>query len=286
MGKRRESLHPYIFLSPALAVIFLLAIYPFAFMIYITFNSLTATTGPDFIGLANYFRIPTDKLFWDTLRVTLIFVGSTLAIELALGIGLALLLERRFKGKRIILPIIYIPMIITPVAIGLTYRMLLDAVFGPVNYFLSFFGVRDIEWVASTRYSLLSIILIDVWQWTPFVFLIVSAGLQSIPAENIEASLLDGASYWQRLRYITFDFLKPYLLVILLIRTIDAFKFIDIIYTVTGGGPGTSSTTLSFYGYIVAFVRWDVGYAATVSLILFFIVLIPSILFIRILSRR
>jgi multiple sugar transport system permease protein len=217
---------------------------------------------------------------------TLVYVVSVVTAEFLIGLGLALLLNREFKGKRIIAPLIYLPMMVTPVAVGLTFRIMYNVEYGPLTYFLELIGLPPIKWIASASYSLFSLILVDIWEWTPFVFLVLLAGLQIVPKECVEASQLDGASYWQRFRHITLPFLRSSIAVALLIRMIDAFKAFDIIYTVTEGGPGTSSAVLSFFTYIVGFRRFSLGYAAAMSLILFFLILIPTQLLFRRLRRK
>jgi multiple sugar transport system permease protein len=157
--------------------------------------------------------------------------------------------------------------------------------YGPLTYFLSLVGLSPVLWVASATYALFSLILVDIWQWTPFMFLVLLAGLQNVSPECVEASQLDGASYWQRFRHITLPFLRGSIAVAVLIRMIDAFKAFDIIYTVTEGGPGTSSTVISFFTYILAFRRFTLGSAAAMSLVLFILILIPTQLLLQRLRR-
>jgi multiple sugar transport system permease protein len=286
--KRGHSLLPYALLAPVILLILALGLYPFIYVIYLSFMRKTAADPkPIFIGLANYaelfFR---DTTFRDVFSNTLIYVAATVSAEFFLGLGLALLFNREFKGKRIIAPLIYIPMIVTPVAVGLTFRIIYNVEYGPLNYLLSFIGVEPVKWVASAKYSLFSLILADIWEWTPFMFLVLLAGLQSVPRECIEAGLLDGAGYWQRFRYISLHFIKGSIMVALLIRMIDASKSFDIIYTVTEGGPGTSSAVISFLTYIQGFRRFNLGYAAAMSLMLFLLILVPSQVLFRSLRRR
>jgi multiple sugar transport system permease protein len=245
----------------------------------------TASTKPVFVGLQNFYEIFLDSTFREVIGNTLVYVVSTVVTEFLIGLGLALLLNREFKGKRIIAPLIYLPMIVTPVAVGLTFRTIFNVEYGPLTYFLSLVGLSPIRWVASATYALFSLILVDIWQWTPFMFLVLLAGLQNVSPECVEASQLDGASYWQRFRHITLPFLRGSIAVAVLIRMIDAFKAFDIIYTVTEGGPGTSSTVISFFTYILAFRRFSLGSAAAMSLVLFFLILIPTQLLLRRLRR-
>lgn len=286
MAKRTQAILPYALISPILIVILALGLYPFLYVIWLSFQMQTASTKPVFVGLQNFYEIFLDSTFREVIGNTLVYVVSTVIAEFLIGLGLALLLNRQFKGKRIIAPLIYLPMIVTPVAVGLTFRIIYNVEYGPLTYFLSLVGISPIRWVASATYALFSLILVDIWQWTPFMFLVLLAGLQNVSPECVEASQLDGASYWQRFRHITLPFLRGSIAVAVLIRMIDAFKAFDIIYTVTEGGPGTSSTVISFFTYILAFRRFSLGSAAAMSLVLFFLILIPTQLLLRRLRRR
>lgn len=286
MAKKSQAILPYALISPILIVILALGLYPFLYVIWLSFQMQTASTKPVFVGLQNFYEILVDPTFHEVIGNTLIYVVSTVIAEFLIGLGLALLLNREFKGKRIIAPLIYLPMIVTPVAVGLTFRIIYNVEYGPLTYFLSLVGLSPVRWIASATYALFSLILVDIWQWTPFMFLVLLAGLQNVSPECVEASQLDGASYWQRFRHITLPFLRGSIAVAVLIRMIDAFKAFDIIYTVTEGGPGTSSTVISFFTYILAFRRFSLGSAAAMSLVLFFLILIPTQLLLRRLRRR
>jgi len=286
LAKKSQAILPYALISPILIVILALGLYPFLYVIWLSFQMQTASTKPVFVGLQNFYEILVDPTFHEVIGNTLIYVVSTVIAEFLIGLGLALLLNREFKGKRIIAPLIYLPMIVTPVAVGLTFRIIYNVEYGPLTYFLSLVGLSPVRWIASATYALFSLILVDIWQWTPFMFLVLLAGLQNVSPECVEASQLDGASYWQRFRHITLPFLRGSIAVAVLIRMIDAFKAFDIIYTVTEGGPGTSSTVISFFTYILAFRRFSLGSAAAMSLVLFFLILIPTQLLLRRLRRR
>jgi multiple sugar transport system permease protein len=286
LAKRTQAILPYALISPILIAILALGLYPFLYVIWLSFQMQTASTKPVFVGLQNFYEIFLDSTFREVIGNTLVYVVSTVVTEFLIGLGLALLLNREFKGKRIIAPLIYLPMIVTPVAVGLTFRIIYNVEYGPLTYLLSLVGLSPVLWVASATYALFSLILVDIWQWTPFMFLVLLAGLQNVSPECVEASQLDGASYWQRFRHITLPFLRGSIAVAVLIRMIDAFKAFDIIYTVTEGGPGTSSTVISFFTYILAFRRFSLGSAAAMSLVLFFLILIPTQLLLRRLRRR
>jgi multiple sugar transport system permease protein len=286
LGKRTEAILPYVLVSPILIIILALGLYPFLYVIWLSFQTWSGTASPIFVGLQNYYDIFLDDTFHDVVANTLIYVACTVIAEFLIGLGLALMLNRQFKGKRIIAPLIYLPMIITPVAVGLTFRIIYNVEYGPLTYFLALLGLPAVWWVSSTTYALFSLILVDIWEWTPFMFLVLLAGLQNVPRECVEASQMDGASYWQVFRHITLPFLQGSITVAVLIRMIDAFKAFDIIYTVTGGGPGTSSTVISFYTYILAFTRFTLGSGAAMSLVLFLFILIPTQLLLRRLRRR
>jgi multiple sugar transport system permease protein len=176
-------------------------------------------------------------------------------------------------------------MMMTPVAVGLMWRFMLSADFGTINYFITLFQGTPINWVGEADTALLSVILVDVWQWTPFCFLLLYAGLQAIPDEILEAAVVDGANYWQLLGRIITPILRPIILLTLLFRVIDSFKVFDIVYALTFGGPGHSSSTLSFYIFQNGLMFSRPGYASAMSYVLVIVVILLTTLFIRVLRR-
>ncbi|MBB2754563.1 UNVERIFIED_ORG: multiple sugar transport system permease protein [Rhizobium aethiopicum] len=221
-----------------------------------------------FIGLDNYLRLLLDARALNALGRTILFTVAATAIEVALGLAISLLMDREFAGKRIVRGILLVPIVMTPVVVGLTWRFLLDPSNGMMNYLLSIIGLGPVDWLGSPNVALLSLLMADIWQWTPFVVLLTMASLESLPGDPQNAARVDGAREWQVLWYITLPALKRALLVVALIRGIDAVKAFDIFYIMTRGGPALSTETLNLYGYISAFTNFDISYSLTIAMVL------------------
>jgi len=268
---------PWILLSPVIAVLLLITIYPFVYGLYMSFNDYSPISGLSFCGIQNYIDVIfSDARFHSAVRVTVMFITITVGAQFLLGLGIALLLHREFLAKRFMVPLVYTPMLIAPVAIALIWRMIYNLEFGPLNYLLiASHAIKEpIPWVASPKYAFVSVAIADIWQWTPFMFLVMFAGLQCVPPELIEVAKTDGASTLAVFRHITLPFLIPSIVIGLLIRLMDAFKIFDIIYVLTRGGPGSSTETMSFLSYQVGFKYFNLGYAAAMSIILYIMILI------------
>jgi len=234
--------------------------------------------GFSFKGLGNYAEAFKDPRFLNALVVTFIFVCVAVALEFILGLAIALLVNRDFWAKRVIVSLIYIPMIMSPITVALMWRMLLNAEYGPINFFLLKLHIvqREVAWLSETRFALPSLIVVDVWQWTPFMFLVLYAGLQSVPEELKEVAQIDGASIWQIFKHITLPILFPFIILAFLFRVMDAFKIFDAVSVLTKGGPGTSTEVVSWLGYMTGFTYFRLGYAAAMAMVLFIIVMIIS----------
>jgi len=278
-----EKYLPLILLLPVFILLISVTIYPFLYGVYLSLSSYNIITGLSFRGLGNYVDAFKDPRFLNALVITFIFVGLAVTLEFLLGLGIALLVNRDFWLKRVIVSLIYIPMIMAPVAAALMWRMLYNADYGPVNYFLLRLNLtgRKIAWLAETKYALHSLIVVDTWQWTPFMFLVLYAGLQSVPPELKEAARIDGASNWQSFRHISLPSLLPFIILAFLFRTMDAFKIFDAVSVLTKGGPGTSTEVVSWLGYLTGFTYFRLGYAAAMAMILYVIVLIISQLLLK-----
>ncbi len=279
------------FLLPAVLTIIFLTIIPLVYSLYLSLTSYELGRpylGMKFIGLDNYILTIKDMRFLVALLRTLIFVAITVSVEFGLGLALALLFNREFKGRGLVLTIMMIPFMIAPIAVGFLWWMIYDVNYGPLNHLVVdvfHLNAKPVAWTASPRIALYSIILTDIWQYTPFMMLILLAGLRSIPPEPYEAALIDGASGFAIFRYITLPLLKPAILVAILIRTIDAFKVYDLVYLLTFGGPGTASEVASFYIYLTGFRHFRMGYAAAQSYILLIIIAILISVLIQIVRR-
>jgi multiple sugar transport system permease protein len=289
MKTKKDRLKYYLFI-PTLSVLIFMTIVPLIFSLFTSFTNYKVidSINWDFVGFKNYIRALTDSVIIRSFFNTTIFVGIAVLIEFILGMLIALLLNRKLKGISFIRTFLLLPMMVTPVAVGLMWRWMYNTDYGLINYFLSsWFGMEAINWLGDARFAMPAVILVDVWQWTPFVILTILAGLQSLPEDPIEAAHMDGASYWQIFRHVTLPQLKPIILVVLLIRTIDAFnRSFDVVWTLTNGGPGIITELLSLRIYRIAFKYWETGYASAISWIYLIIVLIVTTLFIRSLYKE
>ncbi len=272
-------------LLPATLLVLVFLVGPFGYMAYTAMTDLSYAN-PDqngaFIGLDNFRQlVRNDPVFWDSFWLTIRFVVASVTIEFALGFVLAWLIWRFIERQRLLTTLLLVPMMLAPVAVGLIWRLLLQGDFGMVSYYLRAVGLLSQQSaVFSTPYLVMpTIIAIDVWQWTPFVTLIILAGLMSLPKAPFEAATMDGAGPWRQFVDIMLPLLRPIIALVLLLRGIDAFKEFDKVFILTGGGPGTVSELLSIYAYRVNFKNWNLGYGATVAFMVYLVVLILCSIF-------
>jgi len=233
--------------------------------------------GKIFVGWSNFVTLFQSRAFYTVLRVTLVFAFTVVISELGLGLVLALLLEGKLKGLNIFRSIFMLPMMIAPVVVGLIWRFLYDPNFGLINYFLNVAGVDSKMWLADPFLALPSVIIADIWQWTPFMLVVILAGLQSLPADPVEAAVVDGASYFQILAYVKIPLLKPVLGVAVILRLIDAFRVMVVIFNMTFGGPGRSTTVLALQIYKTAFITQRLGMASAYAAVLVLVQLALSV---------
>jgi multiple sugar transport system permease protein len=282
--QRRDRL---IFLVPSMTVLAVILFYPLLYSVGLSFyNYYLPVPRKSFIGFDNFRFILGDDAFWEALGVTARFTGAAVALELVFGIAVALLLDSRIPCRRVVVTVVLLPMTITPAVAGLLMRWMFESNWGLVNYFLSLVGVRGPGWTGDPFWALWSIVLADVWQNTPFVILVIYAGLQSIPEEPLEAAMVDGASRAQTLAYVIFPFLRPLVLFVLIIRSMDAFRVFDQVFVMTGGGPGTTTQTITFYNYVMAFRMLRMGRASALGVITLLILSVVIGFWIYLLYRR
>lgn len=277
---------PYLLLAPAVITLASLTIYPFIYSIYISLFRFRGGLRVDFIGLGNYARLLTDAQFWNSMRVVILFTVIAVALEFVLGMALALFLSQSLKLRGFWRSLVIVPMMLTPVVVGVMWRLMLNPGIGVVNYFLQTIGLQPVEWLSKGSWAFASIIMVDVWNWTPFMFLILLAGLESLPIEPFEAARIDGANPARIFLDHTLPLMKPAILVALLIRTMDCLRIFDQIFILTQGGPGNSTEVASLYLYKTAFKFFDQGYAAAGLFVLMVFVNIISILYVRSLTRQ
>ena len=292
VGSSRKKLAPYFLTLPTLLYVLALVIYPLIFSILIAFRRFDPAKGlaiskMPFIGLDNFGRVLGDSALWVSLGNTFYIVVLAVIIEFAFGLGLALVLNNKAaRLPGLALTLILTPMILPMVAAGLIWRMLYHLDYGAVNAFIRLFGLSGIDWLGDPKWVKPAIVLVDAWQWTPFVVLILYAGLRALPEEPFEAAKVDGASGLQTLWNITLPLLRWPIMVVLLIRVTDAFKTFDYVAALTGGGPGYSSQTLSFYTYLRGFKRFELGEAAAVSWLLLLIVYAACMLILAVMRPK
>src|SRR6201988_441374 len=283
---RRELLLPYLLVAPALAVLLALSIYPLLYSITI---SLQQETAAGIVGTPAHFkRLATDNFFLTAMVHTIVYAIVALTCEFVLGLALALLLNQQIRGRGVFRASLLVPMMLPTVVVGIVWRLLLNRNFGAINGTLKQLGVNtdSLTWTASPRLAFLAVVAVDVWQWTPFVFLVLLAGLQAIPQEPYEAALIDGSSRWQTFWHVTLPLLKPSILIVLLLRTMDLLRVFDQIFILTEGGPGFATETISLYIYRTAFRFFDFGYAAAMSFVLLALTNVISAMYIKFLQAK
>jgi len=269
-------LTPYLYVAPAVAVLLAAAVYPLALSTELAFYEWglgTPWSAAKWIGLDAYRQMLDDPAVWRSLGVTLAFAAAVVTVEMVLGTGLALLLEKPIRGMAVFRTIFVLPFMIAPIVVGLTWRYLFDTQYGLANHFLSLAGLGPQAWLADPDLAFLAIVVTDIWQWTPFVFIMVVAGLQGLDSAVIEAGRIDGAGPWQTIRLIKLPMLMPVLMITLLMRLIDAFRGLETMFVMTFGGPGLSTEVLSLHIYKVAFIAQKLGYASALSNLLLAIVM-------------
>ncbi|MCM3904055.1 MAG: sugar ABC transporter permease [Pyrinomonadaceae bacterium] len=276
----------YLLVAPTVAVLVALSIYP---LIHAITLSLRVTSGEgSHWSLGNFTRLLSDQFFLAALGHTLFYAACALSLEFFLGLGLAVLMNKQLRGRGLIRGALLVPMMLPTVVAGVVWRLMLNPNFGAVNGTLKGMGLNTtaLTWTSSPGLAMLSVIAVDVWQWTPFMFLILLAGLQAIPQEPYEAALIDGSSAWQTFRHVTLPLLRPAILVALLLRTMDLLRVFDQVFILTEGGPGFATETISLYIYRTAFRFSDFGYAAAMSFVLLVITNVVSGFYIRVLQAR
>lgn len=291
---RKHRLAAILFILPAVVVLLAITIYPLVRTLYLTVMSLELAMLPvaRFVGFDNFIRIFTDdERFWSSMANTGILVGLGVAIQLALGTLLALLLNDMRRGRTLVLTLLLLPVMIAPVVAGFQFRVIFNDTFGPLNYLIGLLSGGALQgplWLADPNVALYSIMITDVWQWTPFMVLLVLAGLQSVPQEHVEAAEVDGAGYWQTFWRVKIPSMLPIIAIAVLIRGMDAFNksTFDLVYMLTGGGPGSSTETAAYYTYLNGFKFFSMGYTAALAVVQLIIIVIVATVFLQILRRQ
>jgi multiple sugar transport system permease protein len=261
---------------------------PMLYMLYNSFffNTLATPIPPRFVWFANYGTLFSDGRFWNAFLNSMIIMVIGIPVQSALALILALLLNKKFPGSKIVVALVLIPVMITPVVAGFEWKIILDNRFGPLNYLLGFLGVPPQAWLAKPVLAMTSILLMDTWQWTPFITIVLLAGLSAIPRQVYEASSVDGSSASETLWRVTMPLLRPMFTLVILLRIIFIFKIFDPVQILTGGGPGISTETLSLLTYRIGFKNFNVGMSATIAVVQLIIITVIAKIFIALVMNR
>ena len=286
-GSRPARLAPnyWPFVIPALVVISAVIVFPWVFTLWMSAHRWTLGQEQSFIGFENYIRLASDARFWESLWHTLIYTVLSVVAPLFLGTLAALVFDAQFPLRGFLRGVFVMPMMATPVAIALVWTMMFHPQLGVLNYLLSFIHIGPLEWIYNQSTVIPSLVLVETWQWTPLVMLIVLGGLAAVPREPYESAEIDGANAWQKFRYLTMPMIAPFLMIAVIIRSIDAVKSFDIIYAMTQGGPGTASETINIYLYNTAFSYYDIGHGSAMAVVFFIIIVALSFVLLMVRQR-
>ena len=269
----------FIFPLPSLLFVIILMVFPVGYTLFISFTDWTLTSGRpmNFVWFESYIKVLKDQRFIDALGRTFFFTSGAVLAEAAFGTAIALILYREFIGKNAVKFILLLPLVSTPVAIGIVWNLFYDPTIGFLNYCLNLLGLPQSGWVTEASTVLPSLMLVDIWQWTPMIALIVLAGLSGLSTEPFESAKVDGANSLQTFWHITFPMLMPTILTSIVLRAVDALKTFDIIYAMTSGGPGYASETINIMAYKFSFEYFELGTASAILVFLFFLVFLFSL---------
>jgi multiple sugar transport system permease protein len=278
-GKERTRFIKVGFLAPGLLYLMIMAVFPLIWSLSLSFQRWKAATASPrvFVGLRNFFTIFfDDPRFWNSLRFTVFYVFIVVTVELFLGLLLAYILNERIRFRNFFRVVFMFPMAAPPIGVAFMWRMLLNPDAGIMVKMMNNLGLNMVRWLTDANLTPFVLMTVDIWEWTPFMFLGLLAAFQALPVELYDAAQVDGASRFQTFRFITFPLLLPIMITLTLLRAIDAFKLFELVFGITGGGPGTSTESLSYYIYTVGFQYFDLGYACSLSWVFLGIVLFIS----------
>ncbi|NDP43418.1 MAG: sugar ABC transporter permease [Aromatoleum sp.] len=281
----RRRRHYFLFVTPALVVVGLVIVFPWLFTVYMSVFDWKIGSVAHFVGLDNYVQLATNRRFLESIVHTFYFTLLAVVFPLLFGTAAALIFHREFPFRGFLRSVFTMPMMATPVAVALVWTMMFHPQQGVLNYLLSVVGLPPSLWVYSPTLVIPSLVLVEIWHWTPLVMLIVLGGLAALPTEPYESARMDGASEWQVFRYLTLPMVAPFIILAAVIRTIDAVKAFDTIYVISQGGPGTASETINLYLYLQAFAFYNVGNASAVVVVFFVIILLLALLLLHVRQR-
>lgn len=268
IATKASRLTPYVFMAPAALILIVALLYPIGYMMYASFLDWSPSQRigeADFVGLRNYTNLIHDAAFRESFWVTIKFAAVVVTLEMIIGVGLALLLDRNIKGMSLLRTIFILPMMIAPIVVGLMWRYMYHPTVGIFNRTLKDWGFEGIPWLSDSTWSFVAVVMADVWQWTPFIFILSLAAMQSLPRSALEAAEIDGASEIQKIIFIKLPLMLPVLIVTLMLRLIDAFKVLEVIMVLTNGGPGLSTEIVALRIFRTAQEFQELGEAAAMS---------------------
>ena len=279
---------PYALIAPALVTLVVVALVPFVYTIYLSLHEMQFARVGEWAGLANYRALLTNVRFWHSVWISTVFVAIAVPLQFGLGLLGALVLNQGIRGRSLIVPVLFVPTLMAPIVVAILWKVMLAGSWGLLSHnVLERFGIlTDISVLASPALALYALILIDVWQWTPFVMLALFAGLQSLPVAPYRAAAVDGATSLQMFRRLTIPLLMPLMAVIVLLRLIDAFKIFDTIFLLTGGGPGQATESLSLFTYKTVFDFWNLGTATATAVVIWLMFFVFSNVFYQVARRK
>jgi len=258
----------YLLVGPAIFVLLLIGIFPLVYLLMVSFQAITMTeTATDFVGGRNYAQLFDDARMWEALLHTVIFTAIALPIELLLGLAMAQLFLDRIPGRQVFIALLVLPVVVSPIGCGATWALLFDHRFGPINQVIGWFTGNDsaILWTIKPNLVYPAIIAAEVWQWTPFMFLLLLAALANVDKSQLEAAAIDGAGWWRTFFRIVLPAIWPVMAIAILIRGLDLFRLFDIVWALTKGGPGTMTETISIFTYVKGFQQFETSYTAAVA---------------------
>jgi multiple sugar transport system permease protein len=268
----------FLFAVPALVLIAAVIVTPWLFTLVMSVMDFKVGGAVEFVGLRNFAKLATDDRFIESIGRTFWFTFLAVVFPIGLGTWAAVVFHREFPWRGVLRTIFIMPMMATPVAVALVWTMMFHPQLGVLNYLLSLIGLPPFAWVYDPNTVIFTLMIVEVWHWTPLVMLIVLGGMAALPSDPYDSATIDGATDWQMFRYITLPLILPYIMVAVVIRTIDALKVFDTIFVITQGGPGTASETLNIFLYLQAFQFFNLGYASAVVVVFFVIIVALSLL--------
>jgi multiple sugar transport system permease protein len=282
---RHDRRFGYAMIAPAVLIILFIALFPLVWTLLVSVQNISMIDeDTSFQGLMNYQRILSDGRFWEALWHTLLFTAIALPVELILGLLLAILFLEELPGRPIFVALLVLPTVISPIVAGAAWRLLLDNRFGPINQVISWFAGEQVTilWLNDPNFVYATILIAEVWQWTPFMFLLLFASLTNVDPSLGEAARIDGAGFWRTLWSITLPVIRPVIVIALLIRGLDLFRLFDIVWALTRGGPGTMTETISIYAYVQGFQQFETSYTGAMA---FVIIVILTVIVMAALKR-